>query len=194
MNYLAHIALSGKSTPIVLGNFIGDFVKGDDFHHYPKDFQTGILLHRSIDSFTDSHHIALQSKRRFYEDFPKVGGIITDIIYDYFLCQNWENFYSIDLEKFIAQTYKTLDQNQHHLHKDMEYLYHHLTENDWFRRYLTQEGTALSLSQIGGRINYSKDLGTAFEIVNAHYDDFQSEFNSFYLALQKHCEDFLSKH
>lgn len=193
MNYLAHIALSGENTNIMLGNFIGDFVKGDDFKQYPEEFKTGILLHRTIDSFTDSHPIALESKRRFYKDYPKVGGIITDILYDYFLCQNWDLFYEIDLETFINNTYKTLELNKHHFPKDMDYLYQHLTENDWFKRYQTQEGTALSLSQIGKRFNYSRDLGNAFDIVNNNYESFQNEFTLFYTELQNHCNEFLIK-
>ena len=57
MNYLSHIYLSGDSEEVKLGNFIGDFVKGQQFLKFPPNVGKGILLHRQIDSFTDSHCI-----------------------------------------------------------------------------------------------------------------------------------------
>ena len=193
MNYLAHIALSGENTDIIIGNFIGDFIKGDDFNEYPENLKKGMLLHRAIDSFTDNHPLTIQSKRRFYADFPKVGGIITDIIYDYFLCQHWNKFYTIELDTFITKTYQTLEKNKSKFPPKMDYLYIHLTTNDWFRRYKTQEGTALSLTQIGNRMNYSKDLSLAFEIVNNNTNDFYKEFDHFYQELKDFSKDFLKK-
>ncbi|HAH23283.1 MAG TPA: DUF479 domain-containing protein, partial [Prolixibacteraceae bacterium] len=55
MNYLAHIYLSGDSEEITVGNFIGDFVKGNRHQEFPEQVAFGILLHRRIDSFTDQH-------------------------------------------------------------------------------------------------------------------------------------------
>lgn len=193
MNYLAHIALSGSNTDVMIGNFIGDFIKGDEFNNFPKDLKKGMLLHRAIDSFTDSHPINIQSKRRFYKEFPKVGGIITDIVYDYFLCLNWNTFYNIELELFITNTYIQLEINKNKFPLEMEGLYEHLITNDWFKRYQTQKGTALSLSQIGAKIKYSKDLGTAFEIVNNNFEEFNDEFLAFYNELQFFCNDFIDR-
>ena len=56
MNYLAHLYLSGESEKVIVGNFIGDYVKGKSFTDYPEQIAGGIKLHRSIDSFTDQHN------------------------------------------------------------------------------------------------------------------------------------------
>ena len=53
MNFLAHIYLSGEKQGITIGNFIADGIKGNKYLSYREDLQKGILLHRSIDSFTD---------------------------------------------------------------------------------------------------------------------------------------------
>lgn len=193
MNYLAHIALSGENTDIMIGNFIGDFIKGSDYNKYPADLRKGMLLHRAIDSFTDNHPLTIQSKRRFYKEFPKVGGIITDILYDYFLCQHWEKFYTIPLDEFISKTYKRLDENQSTFPKEMEFLYKHLIENDWFKRYKTQEGTALSLYEISKKLKYDKDLSTAFNTVNNNINAFYQEFDVFYQELSIFCTDFINE-
>ncbi|MFW6222936.1 MAG: ACP phosphodiesterase, partial [Bacteroidota bacterium] len=37
MNFLAHTYLSGNSDEILVGNFIGDFVKGRHFNNFSKN-------------------------------------------------------------------------------------------------------------------------------------------------------------
>ena len=83
MNYLAHLVLSGKNEEVLFGNFIADAVKGKSYLTWSKNIQKGILLHRFIDHYTDTNPHYLAGKRRFYEKFPKMGGIINDILYDY---------------------------------------------------------------------------------------------------------------
>ena len=79
MNHLAHCFLSFGDEDVLLGNFIGDFVKGHDWQHYPELVQRGILLHRAIDSYTDNHPIADRSVARIrpyarrYSLFTLVG-------------------------------------------------------------------------------------------------------------------------
>ncbi len=85
MNFLAHIYLSGDNDEIKLGNFIGDYIKGNAYNKYPPLIRKGILLHRKIDYFTDSHPIVRNHKSFFYDKYHKYAGIIIDIIYDHFL-------------------------------------------------------------------------------------------------------------
>ena len=63
MNFLAHIYLSGNNDLVTIGNFIADGIKGKDYRSYPQDIQTGILLHRHIDTYTDAHKIVRKSFR-----------------------------------------------------------------------------------------------------------------------------------
>jgi len=60
MNYLAHVFLSGDNEEIVIGNFIGDYVKGINFRKYSDSIKKGILLHRDIDVFTDRNKENMQ--------------------------------------------------------------------------------------------------------------------------------------
>ena len=85
MNYLAHLVLSGKNEEVLFGNFIADAIKGKSYLTWSKNIQKGVLLHRFIDHFTDTNSHYLAGKRRFYEKFPKMGGVINDILYDYLL-------------------------------------------------------------------------------------------------------------
>src|SRR5690606_39969566 len=44
-----------RSPKILVGNFIGDFVRGDIASRFEPEIVQGIYLHREIDDFTDSH-------------------------------------------------------------------------------------------------------------------------------------------
>ena len=58
MNYLAHIYLSGGDPEVTVGNFMADAVKGKDYQNYSEGIQRGIILHRAIDTFTDSPFVS----------------------------------------------------------------------------------------------------------------------------------------
>ena len=92
MNVLAHIYLSGDSDKIIIGNYIGDYVKGRDYLKYPDLIRKGIIIHRHIDGFTDRHPVVHRSKIFFTRKYHKYAGVITDIIYDHFLTKEWDFF------------------------------------------------------------------------------------------------------
>ncbi len=101
MNFLAHIYLSGDNEEIRFGNFIGDWIKGKKYQKYPEDIKKGILLHREIDSYTDSHPIVHQSIVRMRPAYRKYAGVAVDILYDHFLAVNWELYSDISLEDYV---------------------------------------------------------------------------------------------
>ena len=112
MNFLAHIFLSGEEDDqLKLGNFMGDTVRGKQYLNYPERVQCGILLHRQIDTFTDSHPLFRESKRRLVPIYGHYAGVITDIFYDYFLTKHWEKFSSEDLDSYINRFYTLLQEN-----------------------------------------------------------------------------------
>jgi acyl carrier protein phosphodiesterase len=88
MNYLAHAYLSFEITDITVGNMISDFVKGKQKLDYPIAIQQGIMLHRFIDSFTDSHAVTRQAKSFFKEAYGLYAGPLVDVVYDHFLAND----------------------------------------------------------------------------------------------------------
>ena len=88
MNYLGHIYLSGYNDELLVGNFIGDYVKGKAYLNYPKVIKEGILLHRKIDDFTDSNEHWRHVKKSLQPIYRKYAGVVADIIIDHFLAKN----------------------------------------------------------------------------------------------------------
>ena len=92
MNYLGHIFLSGKNEQLLVGNFIGDYVKGKQYLHYPEEIRKGILLHRAIDDFTDRNAHWMNVRELFRPIYKRYAGVVADVVIDHFLAKNWSHF------------------------------------------------------------------------------------------------------
>jgi len=92
MNFLAHAYLSGTDPKILIGNLIGDFVKGKQMDAYSEQLKNGIQLHREIDHYTDHHNVTLKSKKRLRSQFRHYSGVIVDMFYDHFLAFHWNKY------------------------------------------------------------------------------------------------------
>ncbi len=88
MNYLAHFLLSGESTSILVGNFIGDLVRGNQFSTLDPAIQRGIMLHRAIDRFTDAHPVVRRSKQRAQAVTGRYASVVIDVFYDHFMARD----------------------------------------------------------------------------------------------------------
>jgi len=91
MNYLAHVVIGGGAArpDVLVGNFIGDAVKGSAWRAYPAGVQEGILLHRAIDAEADAHPAAVESRALLRPRFGKMAGVALDLLHDHFLAQTF---------------------------------------------------------------------------------------------------------
>jgi acyl carrier protein phosphodiesterase len=103
MNFLAHIYLSGNDNLLKIGNFMADSIRGNHYLDYPDSLRKGILLHRHIDTFTDSHPIYRKSKHRLHSKYGHYSGVIMDIVYDHFLSKNWSVYSNEKLEDYADE-------------------------------------------------------------------------------------------
>jgi acyl carrier protein phosphodiesterase len=108
MNFLAHIYLSGNNDLVTIGNFMADGIHGKKYLDFPKDIQTGILLHRQIDTFTDAHKTFRESTKRLHKNYGHYSGVIVDILYDHFLAKNWTHYSDTTLDVFVDNFYDSL--------------------------------------------------------------------------------------
>ena len=191
MNYLGHLILSGENEDIVFGNFIGDAIKGKNYNNWPQNIQNGITLHRFIDSYTDSHKAYLNSKRRFYKSFPKMGGIITDILYDNLVWRNWRQHNIKNPKDLIKTFYKTIDSRTEMLPKKMIPLYYIMKKDKWLTSYKHDEGIISSLTKFGVRIGYSDNLGLAFDLYKDNVRLFNDDFNEFFSDIISESKNFV---
>lgn len=191
MNYLGHLVLSGNNSEIIFGNFIADSLKGKSYLKYSEKIQKGVILHRYIDEFTDVNPHYINGKRRFYTKFPKMGGVINDILYDHLLWRYEKKTNALQLDSKIDKYYKILDQNFDKMPYKIQHIYHYMRRDDWLRNYQYEDGIKKALNGVGKRINYSNDLELSFEIAKSYFKNFDNEFELFYSYIKEKISIFL---
>lgn len=180
MNYLAHIFLSGTSEELLIGNFIGDYVKGSDYNKYPPSIKKGIILHRRIDTFTDRHKIIHQSMKYFAPKYHKYAAIIIDIIYDHFLVLNWQKFSHENINDTKDRVFQVLKSNYAILPERVQFFVPSFIQNDWIDIYSTIDGIINVLMRMSMRTTLPDHSEYAREIMRKYYVQLQSEFLIFF--------------
>ncbi|WCM42794.1 ACP phosphodiesterase [Flavobacterium sp. CBA20B-1] len=193
MNFLAHIYLSGTNERIQIGNFMGDGIRGKDYKNYHNDIQIGVLLHRSIDSFTDFHPIFRQSKHRLVPKYNHFSGIIVDMFYDHFLAKEWKMYHHEDLQFFTQRFYQSLENHQDELNLKTQQLLPYLTHQNWLERYAHLTDLQQILQQMDNRFAMKSNMSDSVDDLHTFYDDFQREFHLFFKDLMIHSDKELQR-
>jgi acyl carrier protein phosphodiesterase len=181
MNFLAHAYLSFGNRQILVGNMISDFVKGAQKETYDWDVRQGILLHRAIDSYTDTHDATAEAKEFFRPHYRLYSGAIIDIVYDHFLAADTNIFTrEDDLLSFAHRTYQTLEEHHHILPAHFARMLPYMKQDNWLHDYRTTEGAGRSLMRMVRRAAYISDSETAFHILLEHYRALQACYARFF--------------
>lgn len=183
MNFLAHLFLSKNNKNILIGNFIADAVKGKKHENYPKEIQAGILLHRQIDYFTDTHSIVRQSKRRLHPRYDHYDGVIIDILYDHFLAKNWGDYSEIPLEIYAKSVYSFFQENVGILPPEMQKLLPYMIEYNWLVGYASITGIEKTLIGMNKRTKGISKMDLAIGDLVEHYEAFELDFTAFFEEL-----------
>lgn len=186
MNFLAHIYLSGDNDLIKIGNFMADGIHGKNFDNFPLDIQKGIILHRSIDSFTDNHPIFRQSTKRLHANYHHYSGIIVDIFYDHFLAKNWKIYSDEELEDFIARFYQSLETNYDFLTEKTQQMMPYLIKQNWLSSYQSIDGIEMILEKMDNRMKRNSTMRFSVAELRTYYSEFESEFTTFFEELRIH--------
>lgn len=192
MNFLAHISLSGENPKVMVGNFIGDFVKGRNLlEQFEPEIARGIALHRAIDEFTDSHPIVAVSKNRLRPTYRHYSAVIVDMFYDHLLAKNWEQYYTDFLPDFAERSYHTLEKFHHILPEGVKFMLPYMTKGNWLVNYARMEGIERALTGMARRSKHESKMELAVEDLKNNYEDFTKEFSAFYPALQEFSKQWL---
>jgi len=189
VNFLAHTYLSGGNEEIIVGNFMGDYVKGKNYLLFPEQVKKGILIHRDIDSFTDMHEITRRSKLRLSSRYHKYAGIIIDIFYDHFLASMWDSYSTLPLNEFVSRTYDLLKRNYKVLPDSIKRWFPTFLENNWMMAYTTVEGIELVLERMSANTSLPDHSAFAVEVLSDQYSIFMEDFLEFFPLIVEFLEE-----
>jgi acyl carrier protein phosphodiesterase len=169
LNYLAHAYLSFNYPDILAGNMISDFVKGKKKFDYPPGIQAGIMLHRAIDTFTDTHEATKEAKEVFRPHYRLYSGAFVDVIYDHFLATDPAEFTESSLLDFSQQVYNELDKQMEWLPDRFAVMFPYMKQHNWLFNYRYKWGTGKSLGGVVRRSLYLLESETAYQLFEEHY-------------------------
>jgi acyl carrier protein phosphodiesterase len=186
VNYLAHAYLSFGIPDIAVGNLISDFVKGKRKLDFPPAVQTGIALHRAIDTFTDTHPATRRAKSYFRADYRLYAGPLTDVVYDHFLANDPLIFPSpASLSTFALQTYSQLADRSSLFPDRFSRLFPYMRDQDWLSGYRLKEGIFASFGGLARRAAYMPPPERACHLFEVHYQSLKECYTAFFPELRR---------
>jgi acyl carrier protein phosphodiesterase len=183
MNYLAHVYLSGTDQDLSIGNFIADHVKGKAYLDYPDSIQRGILLHRKIDHFTDSHPLFKKNVSLLFPQYRHYSRVIVDMFFDHMLAVHWEQYHPDPLKKFSRSFYTLMEKYEGSLPERTIKMIPIISRNNWFMAYGSLEGLKEILYQMSQRTRFPSDLSMAVVDLEENYSGISIDFGLFFKEL-----------
>ncbi len=197
MNFLAHLFLSGNNEELMVGNLLEDYVVGRIEHprnsHYSNTIKDGILLHRIIDSFTDTHVSVSTCKAVLYDKYHKYSAVLVDIFFDHYLATHWKTYSSEPFDDFRQRVHVSFQNHWSMLPEKMKPMIESMIKHDWLKNYSEFWGIERALMGISRRTVYESNMEKATEDLKMHYSLFDEQFALFFPEMMAQCNNFLSE-
>ena len=190
MNHLAHCFLSLQEEDVLIGNFIGDFVKGNDWREYPPGVQKGILLHRRIDSFTDNHDMTNRSVNRIRPYTGRYAPPFVDILYDHLLAIHWPVYSAESFDVFAENTYRSLEKRAAEMPPVLQERVPKMIAGRFLHGYQQRAGLEWVLDKFSLRLSGNFDAKALSEFFFEEIEAFSADFEAFFPDLLHAVETF----
>ena len=190
MNHLAHVLLSGTNPNARLGAMLGDFWHGAPDPSWSPLVRAGVLLHRKVDVYTDSHPIVLEAKRLFEPPWRRFAGILIDMYFDCALARSWTRHSDESLNALSAGTLVQLEANTAWLPPDLTRFARYMRAHGLFGRYAERAVIENVLAGISARLRHTNPLHEAGPALWQHAAALDAAFAAFFPQLQDFsCEE-----
>jgi acyl carrier protein phosphodiesterase len=186
MNFLAHVFLSGNDFELAMGNLIADQIKGKKYLDLPPKIQEGVLLHRKIDHYTDSHPAFKQCIKKLFVSHRHYSRVLVDMFFDHFLAKNWQQYHPQLFPEFIHQFYDFIEKNKALVPERCTHLIEHLIQNNWFGAYASLDGLETILAQMEKRTRFESHLALGRIALEKDYFFYKTQFNTFFINICTH--------
>ena len=188
MNYLAHLFLAENQPESRVGNLLGDFVTGRPESlrdRFPDAVLKGIIRHRAIDRFADSHRVTSRLKASVAPSRRRFAGVIIDIVHDHFLTRRWSEFSGVCFRDFIDRCNAALLTHREILPPDLGETLDERIADDWLGHYGTDEGLDDVSHRVALRHHGFTPIKDATEDLRMNRSEFERGFEEFFPDLQE---------
>ncbi len=180
MNYLAHTYLSFGQPELIVGNYLGDFLRNQEAEKLPVKVRNGFLLHRKIDSFTDVHPVVKEGTRLLHKSMGKYAPVVLDIYFDFLLSKRWHDFHEEQLSDFCTFSYQTLIQHQETMSERIALRMQKMVADRWLENYQTYFGLKRVFYYLAKRAKFNSNLADAPDVLELLEDELEMIFLQFF--------------
>ncbi len=180
MNFLAHLFLSQQEEELLVGNFLGDFVRKSADENFSMGIRRGLQLHRKIDTFTDTHPVVRESTRLLHERHHKYAPVLLDVFYDFLLAKNWTLYSGESLENYTQKVYAILESYLPIMPPVLQHRLPLMIADDWLVRYGTLEGLEFTFSRMKYRVSEPSHFDGAIGSLQMNLEQLNTGFRQFF--------------
>ena len=188
MNYLAHLYLSGDIEDLMIGNFIGDAIRGDQYKQLKPAVQAGVRLHREIDRFTDTHNTVRRSKKRMWHVFGRYSSVVADVFLDHFLARDWDTYHPQSLENYAVSVESMLRPRLAEFPERSRRFFDYMTKNRVLLSYASITGTGKALTQMAQRARFESHMEQGASELSRCYEAYCQDFRTFFPELRTYVQ------
>ncbi|MGH8123595.1 MAG: ACP phosphodiesterase [Rudaea sp.] len=161
MNHLAHIFLAGPQGQAQLGGLLGDFWHGAADPDWPAELRAGVVLHRKIDVYTDSHPLIVEARRLFDAPLRRYAGILLDMYFDHALACGWSRYADEALAALSTRMLDLVAANGARLPADLQRFAGYMRSHGLFAGYAQRAMIEQALDGISRRLRRANPLAAA---------------------------------
>ncbi|HEY6009145.1 MAG TPA: ACP phosphodiesterase [Geobacteraceae bacterium] len=187
MNILMHLLLSGPDPELLVGNLMGDFVKGRLDERFPPGIRRGLELHRGIDVFAAGNEVFRRSRQRLDPAFGHYRGVLVDLYYDHFLATAWDDYSPLSLADFLRQAYADVQAREEHLPERLRTLLPGMFA-ELLPSYVELVGIDRALGRMARRLSRPNPLAEGGRELRRHYVHLRDDFRRFYPQVAAYVE------
>jgi len=180
LNHLAHALLSGPDADLQLGSLLGDFWRGAPDPEWTAGVRAGVILHRKIDVYTDSHPQVSAARALFEPPFRRYAGILIDIYFDHVLARDWSLHATDSLAEFSARIGDLLDRHARWLPADLNRFAGYFHRHGLFGAYAQRATIDQVLVGVSGRLRHPNLLGEAGPALWERSNELDAAFARFF--------------
>lgn len=180
MNHFAHLYLARPTVESRVGNLLGDFARGVDTGKLSGPVLEGLINHRAVDAFTDSHPEVIACKRLFSSQRRRFAGVALDILFDHYLLRHWQHFGLQPRPEFIAELYRDLEAGQALMPPPMARTTRLMVDHDWFNAYAELESVGRALDRVAARIRFAHHFAGIIDEIRPLDGELEARFLAFF--------------
>ncbi|MEO8034217.1 MAG: ACP phosphodiesterase [Acidobacteriota bacterium] len=180
MNYLAHLFLGGDTAESLIGNLAGDFVKGPLRGELSLGIERGIVEHRAIDAFTDTHAEVNAFRKVLVPEFGHYARVISDVFFDHFLAADFADISGEPLESFVDRTCAIIDAYDGVLPGRLAAAYPRMRDEHWLLSYREPAGIFQALYYLSFRLSRRPHMELATRYLIDSRDELEHHFRRFF--------------